>query len=171
MKKLSLLLSLTATNCHANVSHEHAMEYQKSGNFAQAIESYKNLLEQNRYDLSALFNLGTCYLSTGKMEEAIATFNMILSVNPHIISVLYNKAYTYKTAGNLDMAIPLYKKIISIDKEYDPAHLALGFAYLINGDFENGWKQHERYLKKSGKNGDRLRSLLETNNVAGKIIL
>src|SRR5690606_22521006 len=67
--------------------------------------------------------------------------------------------------------IELYKNIIKKNSNYEPAQLALGFAYLTKGDFENGWKQHERYLKKSGKNGDKLRILLQTNTIAGKTVL
>jgi tetratricopeptide (TPR) repeat protein len=171
-KKLSLLFSLFATQSNAQASYEQAMTFQKSEHFTNAIKCYKNIPRHDPQYLSALFNLGLCYLSEGKAEKAIAIYDTILSINPHLIPVLYNKAYTLKTMGNVDAAIGLYKKIIQMDNSYDPAQLALGFAYLINGDFERGWQQHERYLKKSGKNGDQLRLLLKNNDtMTGKIIL
>jgi len=171
MKKLNLFLLITGIHNNAYISYEQAMEFQKSEQFVDAINSFKNIPTNDPHYLSALFNLGCCYLSLGKIDKAINAFEHILSINPHIIAALYNKAYTYKTAGDIDIAINLYQHIISIDNNYEPAQLALGFAYLTKGDFENGWKQHERYLKKSGKNGDRLRYCLQTNAVAGKIIL
>src|SRR5438477_6762096 len=144
MKKLSLLFSFLVTQSNAYTSYEQAMALQKSEHFTEAIKCYKNIPRHDPQYLSALFNLGLCYLSAGKAEKAIAIYDTILSINPHLIPVLYNKAYTLKTMGNLEAAIGLYKKIIQIDSSYDPAQLALGFAYLINGDFERGWQQHER---------------------------
>jgi len=159
-----------ATQTNLADLYDQAQEYQKTDQHQNAITCYKNILSTNPLHFSALFNLGCCYLAIGKIEKALASFDTILSINPNVIPVLYNKAYTYKTAGQLDKAIPLYQYVIGLDPDYDHAHLALGFAYLINGDFENGWKQHERYLKKSGKNGEKLRSLLKNNNLTGKTI-
>jgi tetratricopeptide (TPR) repeat protein len=171
MKKLTVLLFLVTTHINAQTLYEQALLYQKTENHTDAITCYKNILQKNNYDLLALFNIGCCYLALGKSQQAIDSFEKILSVNPTLIPVLYNKAYTYKTMGNPEKAITLYKEIIQMDNNYDPAQLALGFAYLINGDFEQGWQQHERYLKKSGKNGDSLRSLLTTKTISGKTIL
>ncbi len=171
MKKLSLLFPLiTATNSHPQTLLEQGLEYQKNEQFKQATSCYKKIAHTDETYLSSLFNRGCCYLSVGKIEKALTCFNTILSISPNILPALYNTAYTLKTSGNIDAAIKLYKKIILMDNSYEPAHLALGFAYLINGDFENGWKYHERYLKKSGKNGERLRSLLSTNSIANKTV-
>ncbi len=166
-----MVLVITQAPLHSHTLYKQASEYQKNELLHEAIACYKTISIDDPQYLQSLFNLGNCYLSLGEMEESIRHFNMILTKHPTLIPALYNKGYTYKTMGDIDTAITTYKRVIQLDNNYDPAHLALGFAYLIKGDFENGWKQHERYLKKSGKNGDRLRYLLQTNTVAGKTIL
>jgi len=102
----------------------------------------------------------------GKMDKAIQAFRQIQT-----ISALYNIGYTLKSAGRVDEAIPVYKEVLKKNPLYDAAHLALGFAYLNKGDFARGWKQHERYLKKSKKNAAKLRALLRKKEIKGKTIL
>jgi len=118
------------------------------------------------HNITLLFNLGCIYLKIGEMDKAIQTFRQIQT-----ISALYNVGYTLKTAGRVDEAIAVYKEVLKKNPNYDAAHLALGFAYLNKGDFFHGWKQHERYLKKSKKNADKLRALLRKKEIKGKTIL
>jgi len=140
----------------------------------QFIEAAHYLEQALRYDplnITTRFNLGCTYLNMGKIDDAINEFHSIYHHFPNTISALYNKGYTQKTAGMIDEAIETYQEVLQKNPNYDAAHLALGFAYLSKGDFEHGWKQHERYLKKSKKNADKLRLLLDNNNIKNKTIL
>jgi tetratricopeptide (TPR) repeat protein len=164
MKKLFIILcAFVFTMRTTEISYEHAMELQQNEQFEQAIDCYESFLRCNPNHVSALFNLGHCYLALGKGQQAIDSLETITTLYPYALPALYNAAYTRKTIGMIDEAIALYKNIIAFDSSYDQAQLALGFAYLIKGDFENGWLQHEKYLKRSGKNGDLLRNLLNSN--------
>ncbi len=171
MKKTVLISLMFASAIYSTPSIETATEYQKNEQFPQAIDCFEEIVQNEPCNLSALFNLGCCYLALGQYNKALNAFDTILMYNPQILPALYNKAFTYKTMGDLDTAIDLYKQIIAIDPDYEPAQLGLGFAYITNGNFENGWKQHERYLKQSGKNGDKLRTLLQDNKIGYKTIV
>lgn len=173
MKKIKIkftllfLISFTSLLTYTLPSFETALTYQKNENFIEAIACYEEILLHEPKNADAWFNVGLCYLALGDGEKALDAFNTI----SHVLPAQYNAAYTHKTIGNLDKAIELYHTIIQNNPDYEPAHLALGIAYLANGDFENGWKHHERYLKRSGKNGDTLRSFIQNDTVAYKNIL
>lgn len=167
---ISLLLIFPAL-CYTTPSIETGMEYQKNEQFTDAIACYEEIVQNDPHNISAMFNLGGCYLAIGNIQKALDSFNGVISISPNALPALYNKAFTYKTMGDLDTAIELYKKIIHTNPDYEPAQLGLGFAYITQGNFELGWKQHERYLKQSGKNGDKLRSLLRNNAIEYKTIL
>ena len=171
MKKIVLMLVVTTSLTYPTPSIETAMEYQKNEQFTQAISCFEEIACNEPYNLSALFNLGCCYLALGQYKKALTAFDTIITYNPNTLPALYNKAFTYKTMGDIDTAIKLYQQIIAKDPDYEPAQLGLGFAYITNGDFDKGWKQHERYLKQSGKNGDALRKLLANDTIAYKTIL
>jgi len=146
---------------------ETGIEYQKKELFTDAITCYEEIIVYEPRNANAWFNLGNCYLALGFGEKALTAFNTI----SHALSAQYNAAYTHKTIGNLDKAIEGYTAIINNNPDYEPAHLALGIAYITRGDFECGWKQHERHLKRNGKNADALRALLKNNNLTDKNIL
>lgn len=152
-------------------SLETAIEYQQNEQFSDAIVCYEEIVNNNPNDINAHFRLGCCYLAIGYKEKAINAFEAVLKVSPNALPARYNLAYAYKTFGDIETAIKLYKKITETNPDYEPAQLALGFAYITQGDFKKGWPQHERYLKKSGKNGNALRALLAQDDVAYKKIL
>jgi tetratricopeptide (TPR) repeat protein len=118
-----------------------------------------------------LFSLGTFCCRIGLLQESLAAYQKILSHNPSLISVLYNAGFTFKVAGDVGMATNIYKHILSRKPDYDPAHLGLAFAYLAQGDYQNGWNAHTWNLKKQGKDSQELRSFLQNNTIAGKRIL
>ena len=171
-KKIIIFLTLILPAiCYTTPPIETGMEYQKNEQFTDAITCYEEIVRNDPDNISAMFNLGGCYLAIGNIEKALDSFNGVITISPDALPALYNKAFTYKTMGDLDTAIELYKEIIQTNPDYEPAQLGLGFAYITQGNFELGWKQHERYLKQSGKNGDKLRSLLRDNAVGYKKIL
>lgn len=171
MKKIIIIALLHTIALHTTPSLETGIEYQKNEQFNAAISCYEEIITDEPYNINASFNLGCCHLAIGQYEKAIAAFNYVISLAPEALPAHYNKAFTYKTWGNMETAINLYKEIIEANPDYEPAQLALGFAYITQGDFEHGWQQHERYLKKSNKNGEALRALLQNNSVPYKKIL
>jgi tetratricopeptide (TPR) repeat protein len=166
-KTILLLATLSPLTMFSITSIEIAEEHQKNERFHYAINRYEEILAQEPDSPNVWFNLGHCYLALGQAEKALDAFDRV----SYALPARYNAAYTYKTIGDLDEAIKRYKEIIETDPNYEPAQLALGFAYITQGDFEHGWKQHERYLKRSKKNGDRLRTLLRNNDIPYKNIL
>ena len=118
-----------------------------------------------------LFNFGTFCCRIGLFQESLAAYQKILSHNPSLIPVLYNAGFTFKIAGDLGMATNIYQHILSRKPDYDPAHLGLAFAYLAQGDYQNGWDAHAWNLKKQGKDSQELKSFLQNNTIAGKRIV
>jgi tetratricopeptide (TPR) repeat protein len=122
-------------------------------------------------DIQTLFRLGLNLIKIGEFQKSVGVFKRILNREPNNLSVLYNCGYALKNDGHNDAAVIYYKNVLARDPNHDATHLALGYALLNKGDFANGWPQHERYLKKSGKYAPELRALLAENNLAGKRIL
>lgn len=122
-------------------------------------------------DKQAWFDYGTELLHAGDLFGAIEAFKTV-----DVVSSWYNVAFIMKMMGHehpemIDQAIGLLKTIVDQNPLYDTAQLALGFAYLDKGDFENGWEQHKKYLKRSGKNADELRNFLAEEDLLGKTVL
>jgi tetratricopeptide (TPR) repeat protein len=160
-------------HCHNNYEAHIAFAryYKDIEQFDLCIEHYKKVMKIRPHDLISHFELAIAYTIIGQTEEAIKLYDTILGFNPNNAPVIYNKGYALKMQGSCDQAIACYKEVLRIDPDYDAAHFALGMAYLSKGDFEQGWKQHARFLKQVDRNGDQLRSFLADETTQGKTIL
>lgn len=140
--------------------------------YSQAQQILEQLRVEYPHDLAVAYKLGCFYSAIGNIPLALNTFKSILTFSPeNNVQTMYNIGYVLKTAGLVDQAIDWYKQCLALDPNYEAASFALGIAYLYKGDFENGWLQHEKHLKKSNKNSDELRKYLRTQTLNGKIIL
>lgn len=160
-------------HCHENYEGHVAFAryYKDIEQFDLSIEHYKEIIKNRPQDIMSLFELAIAYTMIGQTQEAIKLYDTMLTFNPNNAPVIYNKGYAFKMEGSCDQAITCYKKVIDIDPNYDAAHFALGMAYLSKGDFQQGWKQHTRFLKQVDRNGDRLREFLQNGTTQGKTIL
>lgn len=170
MRSISYFVSIVCMMLHTQGYAEIYYENELTS-LSDAIVTYQSTLQENPHNTETLFQLANTHLKIGNIDEALALYKTINAALPQSVSALYNIGYTLKTAGHIDEAIAVYQKVLSMVPSYDPAHLALGFAYLNKGDFLQGWIQHARYLKKSNKNADALRELLQNENLLGKRIL
>lgn len=139
--------------------------------FDLAIAHYKESIKIKPRDYIAHFELAIAYTLIGQTEAAISIYDTILAIQPDNVPIIYNKGYALKMQGSCDEAIACYKEALRIDPHYDAAHFALGMGYLSKGDFQQGWKQHTRFLKQVDRNGDQLRSFLANGTTQGKTIL
>lgn len=157
--------------CDAALLKNRAEQCCHEERYAEAIALYRECYRADEYDIQSLFNIALCSLKIGNIHDAIFIFERLIPCVQDSTMLKYNIAYAYKADGKIDTAISHLEALIAEKPDLDDANLALGFAYIQKGDFVRGWKQHSRYLKKTGKNGDALRELLRTHTVAGKRIV
>ena len=156
---------------NATAHYELGMAFAEREEFADAIAHMRSATQLQPDNFQTHFMLGGMLCKIGEINHTIEAYEQVLKLRPNALSALYNIGYAHKIVGNLDIAIAIYKQVLARSPDYEQAHLALAFAYINNGDFYNGWREHEWNLKRSGKNADELRELLRTNSIAGKTIL
>lgn len=127
--------------------------------------------KSGKHDLSLRFEQAYLNTSLGNTDAAIAIYQDLVTHYPNNVQLIYNLGFTYKMAEQLDDAIACYERALAINPEYEAAQFGLGMAYLMQGRFSEGWKQHELYLRRSKKNGDALRSLLQTEDLNNHTVL
>lgn len=130
-----------------------------------AISSNIDLLVKKAYEV----------LCAGDIDEALHMYTFIYK-QTSALQALYNVCYIKKLKGHesrkdLDEAVEILERIVAEKPDYDDAQFSLGFGYLEQGKYDLGWKQHEHYLRRSGKNGDQLRALIKNNMLEGVLIL
>jgi len=111
-------------------------------NFTASIEHFKRALNTRPDDMQCKLNFGNTLNMANQTEKALAMYKSMKGCN-HDTAILYNIAYTLKKLGRLDEAFVYYKKVLAINPDHTEAHFGLGLAYLIAGNFREGWKEYE----------------------------
>ena len=134
-------LSFEAQREYARLLHEQNDFKKAERHFAKAV----HLDPENphvRLEWANTLNILSQY------EKALDQYYRIYAALPNSPSVQYNIAYTLKRIERIKPAIELYKKVLEQKPDYAEAHFSLGTAYLVSGDFENGWPEYEWRWKK-----------------------
>jgi len=121
-----------------------------AGDYAKAIEWYKDTIRSKPDSAEAHFNLGLAYDKAGYTKEAIKSYEEATRLDPKSSVTYCNLGFLYKDLRDSQKAIENFKEAIRIKPDYDKARGNLGMLYIESGDIENAMKQYE-ILKKSNE--------------------
>ena len=126
------------------------------------------LLDPAQFD--AHFMLATLAQDLGNMGLAVSHLRDVLRLRPDFD---FMTQATYE--GQYDKTIARYEAILDIDPHNARAHWGLGFASLLLGDYERGWKEWEWRFKAAGAGASSPRPTqapwLGLQPIAGKTVL
>ena len=104
----------------AFVYYRDGMSAQADGEYAEALDNYKEALEleEDPYDRSyILYNMALIHASNGEHDDALEYYKQAIDVNPRLIQALNNVAVIYhyqgeraKEAGDSDAAESLFNQ-------------------------------------------------------------
>ena len=121
-----------------------------AGDYAKAIEYFKETLRSKPHSAETLFYLGLAYDKAGDKEKAIESFKEVISLKPIASYAYYNLGLCYKDLGGHEKAIESFKEAVRIKPSYDAARGNLGMAYVEVGDIANALKEYN-FLQKSNE--------------------
>ena len=99
------------------------------GQYAKAIEAYRQALQINPQDADAWDNLGLAYDGAGQYAQAIDAERQALQINPQDAGTWYNLGLAYDHAGQSAQAIDAYRQALKINPQDTPAWNNLGGDY------------------------------------------
>jgi len=105
---------------------EKAKAFQQGGNFVQAEECYRQLLERDPKSLKALNNLGILFETQKRTLEAESFYRRALEIDPNASGVVYNLAHALHVDGRLHDAEQLYRRVTTLDPMSYSAYFNLG---------------------------------------------
>ena len=106
-----------------------AVNYDKLGQFDDAIVHTKYILEKEPENISALELLGKIYTSMEKYALAADSYKNILSIQPDNKKAFCNLSMSYTNLGKYSTALQQVTKALNLDPNYGLAFIAKGFAY------------------------------------------
>ena len=121
--------------------------YENQGDVSAAEETLHKAVEAAGDDIESkmvrLNELGIRLRRMGRLDGAIDALRRAIELAPQIPELHYNLANALMDNGANDESIQHYNQVMDIAPNHAEAHLHLGFAYLVKGNFRRGWREME----------------------------
>jgi len=148
------------------------------GRPAEALRMVEQALRLNpHYPPDYLFRLGWTHYLTGRSTEAITTLQEFLSRSPNfppayaVLAVSYWRQWTSQQnpdADTLEQAVAAAQRGIALSDAYPPGHLALGYVYLWQKQYEQAMAELERATTLDPNLADGYAGLAEVLSCVGR---
>ncbi len=115
-----------------------------SGNYAQALSLFDDILEVEPSNVNALIGKAVAYRRFGKPQEALNCLDLVLNIQPNNAAALLNRGNLLVERGDFDAALETYDKLVTVS----PAD-------------EEGWAAQADVFLRMGRDDDALRAYAE----------
>lgn len=141
LESLKIALSVEPNNQELRI--RLAQLYNKNANFAEAINIIGEGLLYSPENLSLKFEYANTHTLLNKFDEALTIYQELNELKPDNAAILYNIAFTLKKLGLSIAAIPYYNRAVELNPDNTQMIFGRGLAYLMIGDFKQGWAGYE----------------------------
>ncbi len=139
--------------------------------FDQAIDCFKNMIQQNKDYAPAYHNLGFALYQKAQFISAEKAFLKALALNPSAMDTLYNLALVYCQLKKNDQAIIFLEKVLEQNPKHLKACSQLGEIYLALEDFVKAADFFKKRLKETPNHTNSLHSLAQAEFSLGNFSL
>lgn len=94
-------------------------------------------------DTNALIDQGNTFRAENEPEKALQCYAQALTADRNCAAAFNNYGNVLREVGEAEGAIPFLKRAIALDPSNITAQFNLAIAYLLSGDYQQGWPQYE----------------------------
>lgn len=120
------------------------------GQFDDALAAYQCALERDPASGRVYHNRGNTLLELDRYEEAIASYARAVQFMPDNAEALVTMGTAMEKLGNYTEAFDCYKAALARNPECAEAHWNLALLMLLQGRFDEGWREFEWRWRKKG---------------------
>lgn len=125
---------------------EEGLMFHRAGDYARAMQHYRDILTQDPHYADALHLLGEASYRQGQFEQGLTYLNHAIASMPHHF-YLNTRGMVFLELGYLMEAEQDIRRAIKIYPDYLEAHINLSNVYRKKSDFKNAKRYGERALK------------------------
>ena len=111
---------------------ELALYYHRAGDFENALQHYRALLQKNELNAQAHNNLGLLYQEKNLLEESARELQRAVLIEPRNTSARNNYGVTLLMQGRPDEAAAEFRAVLAIDSRHIDALVNLALAQRVN---------------------------------------
>jgi tetratricopeptide (TPR) repeat protein len=114
------------------------------GEYREAVDAFNAAVALRPDDADLYCNRGAVLRSLDEREDALANYRKAIELDPTHAESYNNLGTLLCERHDLDAALSAYDRAIEINEGYGSAYLNRALTLLLTGDFERGWREHER---------------------------
>ncbi len=126
-----------------------ARETGMAGNFDEAIDSLRKILEEDPTISDGFFALGNVYFKARRFQEAVEAFTRALELKPDDSFAVINVANCYAALNRLELAEQFIQEQIKRGFDDPQFYHVLGTLYALRGQYDKALPYFEECLKKN----------------------
>lgn len=137
-----------------NKRFEEALALLEERRFAEAVNSFSELIALNPELTGAYGNRGLAYLNLGLDEEAENDFQTVLQIDPEDAMGHTMLAEVARYRGNFEETLARVADALEVNPDEPQAHFIRGWLFARAGQFEMAAEDLTRFLELSDENDD-----------------
>lgn len=128
---------------NAAVLNNLGISYANSSQFDLAISSYQQALAIQQDYAEAHNNLGIVLTQQGQYDAAFANYQRAIELRPDYPEAHSNFGISLSEYGRTEEALEHFSRALQLKPDYPDAHMNQSLTLLMNGDWEQGWREYE----------------------------
>lgn len=121
-----------------------AQQYMVAGSFPKAIGLYRQLVEMDKRDVEAQYELANALERAGRTSEALTAYQATLAVDPKRFDALVAMGRMYRRKKEYEVALHNLQKAIVVNDQVPGAYEELGYVYAQLGERDQAYEAFQR---------------------------
>jgi len=134
------------SNSEINSKINTALKYHQSGQLAEAEIIYRQVIEEDPNNASALNLYGILLYQHNRFNEAVEYARKAVEINPNSYFCT-NLGNIYKETGKMDLAIDLYNQALEYEPDNAKVYFNLGYSYKIKNELNTAIEYYKRSVE------------------------
>ena len=137
--RIAIALNPGLVSAHENL----AAVLRDQGRLPESAACYRQALVLDADNIEALDGLSSTLKAMRRYDEAIEAVQLSLKIRPDKVRPLILLGTLYYEKGDIVQATALFRQALVVDPEQAQAHFNLSQCLLLDGNFSEGWREHE----------------------------
>jgi tetratricopeptide (TPR) repeat protein len=128
------------------------MMYRQLGDYAKAMEIWKEILQDNPQRANVLNHLGMIALEMEEYEQAVGYWRRALAINPKLPGLHQDTGFALLEAGQYHEAIKELREELKLSPQSSMALNLLGQCYMQLKEYQNAKETYQKVIENDPKN-------------------
>jgi Flp pilus assembly protein TadD len=128
---------------HLLARHNLAAALMTLGRNEEAVALLRETQAMDPRQGSTLLLLGNALRNLDRLDDAIDAYKKALVIDPSDCAAMSNLGFVLRDLSRFDEAEAWLRAALKVDPNYQAAHANLSLILLVQGKFEDGWREYE----------------------------